>query len=367
MTRERGQGRGLFIIFLLTSIGALVVVSGMDWLFAKVDPTQPDVPFGPLGWLRTGFSTAPPRPMVAAVVGAICAVFLVVLLLLQLRDRGIARGGAVAVAYRPPEGVRPAHLGVLIDEDLDEVDVVATIVDLAVRDHLRIVASDAQPGRWVLIRTPNTYDPLHPFEDLLLDRLFTTAGAVYAAGPPTGGGPAVVIALDALRGRFAGSFELLREQVALEAYAHGWFHRPPEQVRWYWWAVGTTGLVVSATGTIVAAAFSDWALVGLPLVAASLLVLLLAPFMPHRTRAGADLLRRAAGFRRFVEVAETDRMRFAEEEGSFIGYLGYAVVFGLVDRWVAAFDRLSAEGGARPLRDVPADAYVELARLAERP
>ena len=42
------------------------------------------------------------------------------------------------VLFRPPDGLRPAQLGVLVDERADPVDVTATIVDLAVRGYLTI-------------------------------------------------------------------------------------------------------------------------------------------------------------------------------------------------------------------------------------
>lgn len=42
------------------------------------------------------------------------------------------------VAYHPPDGLRPAQVGVLIDQTAGPLDVTATIVDLAVRGYLVI-------------------------------------------------------------------------------------------------------------------------------------------------------------------------------------------------------------------------------------
>ncbi|MBE0611565.1 MAG: DUF2207 domain-containing protein, partial [Dehalococcoidia bacterium] len=44
----------------------------------------------------------------------------------------------VVVEYLPPEDLRPAQMGVLLDERADTLDVTATIVDLAVRGYLHI-------------------------------------------------------------------------------------------------------------------------------------------------------------------------------------------------------------------------------------
>jgi uncharacterized membrane protein len=59
--------------------------------------------------------------------------------------------------------------------------------------------------------------------------------------------------------------------------------------------------------------------------------------MPAKTAAGAELLRRALGFRMYMEVAEKDRAAFAERENIFSAYLPYAIVFGCVDKWARAF------------------------------
>jgi hypothetical protein len=44
----------------------------------------------------------------------------------------------VTVQYEPPKDVSPAEAGVLIDERADMRDVIATLVDMAVRGYIRI-------------------------------------------------------------------------------------------------------------------------------------------------------------------------------------------------------------------------------------
>ena len=79
--------------------------------------------------------------------------------------------------------------------------------------------------------------------------------------------------------------------------------------------------------------------------AAALLVI--APRMPRKTKAGAELHRRTLGFGRYLEVAETDRQRFAEREHIFSEYLPYAIVYGCVDRWARAFAGIDAAAETR--------------------
>ena len=52
------------------------------------------------------------------------------------------------VESAPPEGIRPAQAGLLVDEVVNPAALSATLVDLAVRGYLRIeVASSTHPGR----------------------------------------------------------------------------------------------------------------------------------------------------------------------------------------------------------------------------
>jgi uncharacterized membrane protein len=52
------------------------------------------------------------------------------------RDPRIKR--SIMVEYEPPENLKPAEIGTLVDEYADDRDIVATIIDLAVRGYLKI-------------------------------------------------------------------------------------------------------------------------------------------------------------------------------------------------------------------------------------
>ena len=48
------------------------------------------------------------------------------------------KGDPIVVEFEPPEKIRPAQMGLLVDERADTLDVTATIIDLAVRGYLKI-------------------------------------------------------------------------------------------------------------------------------------------------------------------------------------------------------------------------------------
>lgn len=71
------------------------------------------------------------------------ALFLATLFIMLLawwkKGRDVGGRGAVMVRYDPPEGLKPAMLGILVNEEPCIEDITATIVDLACRGYLAIV------------------------------------------------------------------------------------------------------------------------------------------------------------------------------------------------------------------------------------
>ena len=56
------------------------------------------------------------------------------------------------------------------------------------------------------------------------------------------------------------------------------------------------------------------------------------------------MLTQTNGFRRYLETAEADQIKFEEGQDIFSRYLPYAIVFGVADRWAKVFDELAASG-----------------------
>ena len=89
----------------------------------------------------------------------------------------------VVVEYEPPDDLRPAEIGVLVDEMAHTHDVTATIVDLAVRGYLSITEI---PKKWMfgksdylLTRKKTDTSQLTQYEVTLLNHLFGTQTEVH--------------------------------------------------------------------------------------------------------------------------------------------------------------------------------------------
>ena len=228
--------------------------------------------------------------------------------------------------YEPPDKIRPAQLGVILDESADTKDVTATIVDLAVRGYLTITEEPQQwifgKKDWTLHATGKGKADLLPYEGTVYDGLFKDGTDVKVSE---------------LRTHFVTSLRSAEGELYRDSAARKWFATRPDRVR-----QGYAGLSVLV---IIAGAVVAWllgrtlgaGLVGVALIAVGFVALAIARIMPAKTAAGAELHRRTLGFGRYMEVAETERQRFAERENIFSDYLPYAIVFGCVDRWARAF------------------------------
>lgn len=251
------------------------------------------------------------------------------------QERRIPLGQADAAApveFAPPQDLRPGQVGTLIDEHANTLDVSATIVDLAVRGFLRI---EEVPKRWVLgkpdwrfVRLETSDEGLLGYERTLLTGLFATGAEVE---------------LSALRNVFASKLRDVQAAMYRDVIGRGWFRESPDKVRARWRGIGLVALVLSIAATYLLATQLRLGIVGVPLVLASLLLLLGAKRMPARTAEGTALVRRIRGFEVVIDKAETHLSRWAEQEQVFTRYLPYAIVFGCTERWAKAFEVLGVE------------------------
>src|SRR5699024_5926465 len=98
-----------------------------------------------------------------------------------------------------------------------------------------------------------------------------------------------------------------------------------------------------------APAFWPWPSYSVPLPAPRILLGPLLVFHPprpaRRTATGTAEYAQAMGFRKFLETADGWQLRFEAGRDIFSEFLPYAMVYGVVDRWVELFRSLPAEIG----------------------
>ena len=246
------------------------------------------------------------------------------------QDVTVGRGAPqapVAVQFTPPRGARPGEIGVLTDSTADNVDITATIIDLAVRGHLRI----EQQGKkdWTFHQL-NGRDRPTGYEAHLLSELFQHGSSVTT---------------DELKdsdysGLLEGTRKRLYERVTNELQ---WFRRNPSYSRAMAF-VGGLGLIALGVGLGFALGLVGFGLVGIAGVICGVAMLLLSKRFGARTATGSAVLAQAKGFELYLTTAEADQIKFEEGIDVFSRYLPYAIVFGVAERWAKIFEQLAAQG-----------------------
>jgi uncharacterized membrane protein YgcG len=250
----------------------------------------------------------------------------------------------IVVEFTPPEldaktkrRLRPAEIGVLLDERADTLDVTATIVDLAVRKHM--VIKETKSGGVVglfkkkdyeLTRLTTDAGDLLPYETQLKDALFDTGDTVT---------------LSSLKNKFHDDLAKVKAALYKQTLEDKLFPRNPETVRN---VIRIAGVAVGALGGAMAYGFGalfGGGLIGVPFIFAGVLLLFTASAFPRRTGNGRVLFRRSLGFRRFMVESDKAREKFAENANLFHDYLPYAIVYGCVDRWAKVFKDLGLDPG----------------------
>ncbi|MGH7763129.1 MAG: DUF2207 domain-containing protein, partial [Candidatus Dormibacteraceae bacterium] len=237
----------------------------------------------------------------------------------------------VVVEFGSPQNLKPAELGVILDEVADNKDVTATVVDLAVRGHMTIVEVPGQED-WSLAWKGADVSTLQPYEKTLLDGIFAGRQEVK---------------LSELKGTFAPTLKMAEGQIYSDAMSRKLFTSRPDGARASWGCLGITIILVGCALTYLLGTAFGWGLVGVAVVLTGMALTSTFRSMPQRTAAGHELLKHTLGFRLYMTTAEKYRQQFAEKAQIFTDLLPYAIVFGCVTQWAKAFDGIdtSASNG----------------------
>lgn len=238
--------------------------------------------------------------------------------------------GEVAVQFQPPRGLTPGLVGTIVDGKAEMRDVTATILDLAVRKYVRITPVDTPvQGRkdWVITRLPDSArrpsdQPLLGFERRLLTDLF-----VYGEQ----------VRMSELGGRFGRTMHEVREDLYRSVQELGWYERHPQDRGG---CLGTLAVIAGIVGGVMfgLAGGSIYSVIaGIGLVGAGFALGDALKWRTPRTALGTAVQVQTLGFKKYLETAEADQIRFEEAADIFSRYLPYAIVFGVADHWAKVF------------------------------
>ncbi|MEE8171282.1 MAG: DUF2207 domain-containing protein [Phycisphaerae bacterium] len=263
-------------------------------------------------------------------------VFVLLWVLWRRRGRDLGEEGSITVQYKPPESLTPAEVGTLIDERVDQRDITAAIIDLAVRGYLRIdpepnpdEAKTAYDGVH-LLRLKKPPDDLKNFEREIIDGLFETRSYEAVA---------------ALENRFYKSLSRVRTQIYEELARLRLTDGKLNNVRVGWIVVGALLAVMTIGVGVLAAAGNLFAPVStiIAVVLTAPLFPIFGYFMPRKTARGRKANEHIKGLEEYIERAELPLLETQSTQAHFEELLPFAMALGLSKEWGKRFEGLFTE------------------------
>jgi uncharacterized protein (TIGR04222 family) len=228
--------------------------------------------------------------------------------------------GAGESDFQVVDAVRPGHVGTIADEHVDPLDIIGTILDLAVRGHLLITQLPPEGGHtdWMLTRRKGA-DEVAPFETRLLDAIAPAGGETRVSQIAASVVPAVAA---------------VQSDMYDEVVNRGWFSRRPDKVRAFWARIAWVVLGVAVVVLLLLVAFTTFGLLGLALLAAALGLMFVGQEMPARTSSGTALLGGLRVLAMDLDTKPTDQLPKGKEYETVSRILPYAIVLGGWERWL---------------------------------
>jgi uncharacterized membrane protein len=250
------------------------------------------------------------------------------------------------VEFEPPEQLRPAEIGVLMDNQADTLDVTATLIDLATRGYLKITE---EPKKWlfgdidyILDQTKETDSSLRIYEKMLLNRLFSGTKSTKMSD---------------LKLKFYQDLADIKQSLYKEVTEKKLYAGNPEKIRQKYLGIGIAILVFGGICIFsgIKLILGPLATLGGGILITGLGMMLASRFMPQRTAYGHELWQRSKGYYEFINGAEKYRQQFFEKKNMFNEILAYAIVFKLTGKFAKTMKDMGVEpsqptwyAGSRP-------------------
>lgn len=258
--------------------------------------------------------------------------FVVMFGLWWYKGRDPSAGMSVAPMYEPPQGMRPAEAGTLLDDSVNPRDITAILVDLAVRGYIKIVEAphkgllfSTKDYEFHLLKDRNAWSDLNDYERAMLEKIYSGGGTITR--------------LSDLRNHFYTVLPLIKTEIVTALKAQGMYTVDPDSASQYM-VLGAlaVGLPYIAAQVLHIADFTDS--IG-PLVVcgiiAFLIIILFGRQLTATSLKGARTRVQVLGFQEFMNRVDADRLKRMPPD-TFEKYLPYAMALGVEHRWAKAFE-----------------------------
>lgn len=241
-----------------------------------------------------------------------------------------------APQYEPPDGLTPAEVGVLIDDRLDPRDVVATLVDLAVRGFIRL--EECKPDEGVMFQGQDyilrTTRPKDSWAGLAAHER-TALFHIFYGGEWT--------KLSSLYQRFYSIVPVIRQDVFAMLRKKGLYRFDPDYIsssQFPRWAGQASVVGAYLFILLFATSKNSWIIVGAALAVSVVITLIWLKAFSPKTLLGKRMYAHVRGFQDFMNSVERDHLDRVPSE-KFQSWLPYAMALGVEHHWTEAFSGIA--------------------------
>jgi len=255
----------------------------------------------------------------------------------------------IVVEYEPPGDLGPGETGTLIDNKPDNRDLIASLVDTAVKGVIRIRA--VKPGG-LLPKATYAFELLEP-ESRWQEAGVHRSGqrilrGIFGPLPGEAAGPNGVLATvlsTELEDQFYTHLPEIRNAIFDDLVEHGFYAERPDKVHARYVKYGIISSLVIVAISVVAVMLGTHPISDLYVVVAivmgsltALVFTIFAAIMPARTVAGVRTRSAIRGFQEFLSMVDAQRLAsISLTPELFERYLPYAIALGIERLWARSF------------------------------
>jgi uncharacterized membrane protein YgcG len=262
------------------------------------------------------------------------------------RGRDAKGKGTIVPQYDAPDDMKPIEVGALIDFQVDNRDLTATIIDLAIRKYLKIIEAENKKllvikDRYYMLELLNrNWNGLNDWERQIMEGIFGGA-AVHDS-----------VTLSAMATKLHATATSLKRSVASSLTSRGYFASNPTKFV----TLGVVpAVVVIWIGVSLFSTAQVWLMAGIS--AGLLLGVAFWHFLPARTTKGVAAKEHILGLKLYLEVAQKDRIAMLQSPNApyappsdgpartvelFEKLLPYAIVLQVEQQWAKKFKDIYA-------------------------
>lgn len=240
--------------------------------------------------------------------------------------------GTIIAQYEAPDGLTPGEVGVIYDQRAQMHDITATVIHLAEQGYLHIRDDEPESKKkknrkYTLIKQRDINAALPRYEIALFDAIFT--------------GKKKEVKLDDLKDKFYKHVPKIRSQLYDDLVEQGYYPHRPDTRRGLYFGIGAGLIMIGLASTPILIQLLDTGLYFL-IALLGVAFMIAAPLMPRRTRKGATTYEYILGFRRYLMIAEKERLKFfnspEQYQNLFERFLPFAVALKVEEEWAKQFE-----------------------------